>query len=173
MAGNAFIKFSDVPVGESLQKTHPGKEGWIEISDWGFDIESETNYLKGTGLAVGKATPGNLSISHYFDISSTTILSKMVAGQHFKNIWIEMLKTTGKDKPERYFQVIVTEAYVTKVSSKGSEDGSIGQEVEFVFKEIFVGYKPQKDNGQLDGTIPFDWSVKKNTTDKVDVPGRM
>jgi type VI secretion system secreted protein Hcp len=34
--------------------------------------------------------------------------------------------------------------------------------VEFVFKEIFVGYKPQNNNGSLEGALPFDWSVKNN-----------
>lgn len=174
MPGNSFIKFGeDVPTGESLQKTHPGKDGWIEINDWSFDIESDTNYLKGTGLAVGKATPGNLSITHTFDISSTTILSKMVAGLHFKLITIEMLKSTGEKSPERYFQVIATECFVTKVSSKGGEDGTISQDVEFVFKEIYVAYRPQKNDGKLDTTIPFSWSVKRNSTDTLSPAGKM
>jgi type VI secretion system secreted protein Hcp len=164
MPGNSFIQFgADVKPGESLQKGHHGDEGWIEIGDWSWDIEAESSVAKGTGAAVGKATPGTLSISHYFDTSSTTILEKIVAGRHFPVITIEMLKQTGGDKgPETYFQVKVTEAFVTKVSTKGGEDGAINQDVEFVFKEIFVGYKPQNNNGSLEGALPFDWSVKNN-----------
>jgi type VI secretion system secreted protein Hcp len=164
MPGNTFINFgSDVPVGESMQKSHPGTSGWIEIGDWSWDIEAEHSVTRGTGAAVGKATPGTLSISHYFDISSATILSKMVAGKHFPVITIEMLKQTGDDSPKVYFQCKVSEAFVTKVSSKAGEDGQMNQDVEFVFKEIAVNYKAQKNTGGLEGSIPFEWSVKTNS----------
>ena len=167
MPGNSFIRFgkagADVKPGESMQKSHPGADGWIEIGDWSWDIESESSVGKGTGAAVGKAAPGNLSISHYFDTSSTTILDKIVAGKHFAEITIEMLKATGDGSPKAYFQVKVSEAFVTKVSTKGGEDGSINQDVEFVFKEIAIGYKAQKNDGSLEGSIPFEWSVKTNT----------
>ncbi len=160
MAGNSFINFGkDVPLGESLQKGHEGDKGWIEISDWSWDIEAEHSVAKGTGAAVGKATPGNLSITHYFDMSSPTILLKMVQGKHFDLITIDMCKTTG-DGSKVYFQVQVMSAFVTKVSTKGGEDGSMNQDVEFVFKEIYLGYKPQNNQGTLDASIPFEWSVK-------------
>lgn len=167
MPGNTFILFgkSDVPVGESLQKGHHGDDGWIEISDWSWDIDAEHSVDKGTGAAVGKATPGTLNITHYFDVSSPVILSKMVAGKHFDLITIEMLKATGgndtKDTSQKtYFQIQVSSAFVTKVATKGGEDGSMNQDVEFVFKEIYVGYKPQNNKGGLDATQNFAWSVK-------------
>jgi type VI secretion system Hcp family effector len=171
MPGNTFILFgkSDVPQGESLQKGHHGDDGWIEISDWSFDIEAEHSVNKGTGAAVGKATPGVLSITHYWDTSSTAILNKMVVGKHFPMITIEMLKATGdpdaKKAQQTYFQVKFTDAFVTKVSTKGGEDGAINQDVEFVFKEIYIGYKPQKNDGTLDSTRDFHWSVKDNKTE--------
>jgi type VI secretion system secreted protein Hcp len=173
MPGNTFIQFGlpsspDVKPGESLQKGHHGDEGWIEISDWSFDIEAEHSVTKGTGASVGKATPGVLQITHYWDTSSTTILNKMVVGKHFPMITIEMLKSTGaadKAGQQTYFQVKCTDAFVTKVSTKGSEDGSINQDVEFVFKEIYLGYKPQKNDGSLEGTRNFHWSVKDNKTE--------
>jgi type VI secretion system Hcp family effector len=163
-AGNAFINFgADVPEGESYQKGHEGDKGWIEIADWSWDIEAESSMNKGSGGAVGKATPGNLSITHYFDLSSPTILSKIVGGKHFPFITIDLLKATGKTTgPEAYFQIKVSEAFVTKVSTKGGEDGQISQDVEFVFKEIVVGYKPQKNDGSLGALSPFKWSVKTN-----------
>ena len=159
MAGNAFIKFAGIAKGESLQATNPGDKGWIEISDWSWDIEAEHSVAKGTGAAVGKATPGNLSITHYFDVAGPDILTKIVVGQHYELITIEMLKTTGNG-PQTYLQVQVDYAYVTKVSTKGGEDGSVSQDVEFVFKDIYIGYKAQKNTGMLDAALPFEWSVK-------------
>jgi type VI secretion system Hcp family effector len=149
MPGNAFILFgkADVDKGESLQKGHHGDDGWIEISDWSWDIEAEHSAAKGTGASVGKATPGNLTITHYFDTSSPVILSKMVAGKHFDLITIELLKATGgksttESSQKTYFQIQVSSAFVTKVSTKGGEDGSISHD------------------GSLDATTNFMWSVK-------------
>jgi type VI secretion system secreted protein Hcp len=172
MPGNTFINFgSDVPKGESLQKDHHGDKGWIEISDWSFDIEAEHSVAKGQGASVGKATPGVLMITHYWDMSSCEMLRKMVQGRHFPLITIEMLKATGTAQnkatmgQQTYFQVKVTDAFVTKVSTKGGDDGTLNQDVEFVFKEVYVGYKPQDNTGKLLAPAHFHWSVKGNKTE--------
>ena len=60
------------------------------------------------------------------------------------------------------------EAFITKVSSKGAEDGSVTQDVEMVFKVIAVGYAPQKlKGGGLDTQINFEWDIGKMETDGV------
>ena len=43
MPGNAFIRFKEITKGESTHETHPGTSGWIEISDWSWDIEADTS----------------------------------------------------------------------------------------------------------------------------------
>jgi type VI secretion system secreted protein Hcp len=176
MPGNLFINFGkDVPDGESLQKDHPGSAGWIEISEWSFDITSESSAGKGQGSSTGKATTEGLSISHYLDISSPTILAKMVAGAHFPVITIHMLKQTGEDgkPPQTYFEVKVAEAFVSKVSTKGSGDsGELSQDVTFTFKQLAVAYKMQNNKGELLGSIPFNWSVKGNEL-KTDIADKL
>jgi type VI secretion system secreted protein Hcp len=172
MPGNAFIKFktggsTGAPVaGESLQDSHPGPSGWCEISDWGWDIEAETNFLKGTGAAVGVATPAVLSFTHSFDKSSPLIMKNIVLGTSFGFVTIHMLKSTGaKDgKPEVYFGLKCADAFITKVSSKGGEDGAITQDVEFVFKAIEIGYKRQLNDGSLEKTPKlFTWNIAEKT----------
>lgn len=168
MPGNAFVKFSAIDKGESFQKNRHGDKGWIEISDWSWDIEAETSFLKGGGSAVGKPTPGTLSFTHYFDLSSPTIMQRIVSGTSFADVTIDMLKQTG-DKDGvlgQFFQIRVKDAFVTKVSTKGGEDGAVTQDVELVFKEIFVGYKAQSnDNGKLDSPIDFNWNIAKMNTE--------
>lgn len=171
MPGNSFIKFAGVTPGESIQEGHHGDEGWIEIGDWSWDIESETSFLKGGGASVGKPTPGTLSFSHYFDVSSSVLLHKIVSGTHFTDVTIHMLKQVGDEagKPATYFEVLMLEAFVTKVGTKAEEDGSISQDVEMVFKQISLGYKAQKNDGTLEASaIPFNWNIAKMnlTTDK-------
>lgn len=171
MPGNSFIKFTnasgDTIKGESLQASHPASKGWLEVSDWSWDIEAETNFLKGTGAAVGVATPGVFQFTHTFDKSSPAIMKNIVLGTAFKTVVVHMLKSTGKSdgQPEVYFGIKCSDVFVTKVSSKGGEDGGISQDVEFVFKAIALGYKQQgekdaKDPGALSKTIrPFGWNV--------------
>jgi type VI secretion system secreted protein Hcp len=179
MPGNSFICFDGIKPGESLHETHNGKNGWIEITDWSWDIEADTSYLKGGGAAVGKPTPGTLSFSHYYDVASPTIMLKIVQGKHFPKVHIVMLKQTGSvdGKGEPYFGITMEEVFMTKVSSKGAEDGSVTQDVECVFKTIAVAYKKQEEGGELTSSpAPFIWDIGKMKTEgvpemKLDVKG--
>jgi type VI secretion system secreted protein Hcp len=164
MPGNSFILFgtADVPTGESPQAVRPGTKGWIEISDWSWDIEAEHSNLKGTGAAVGKPTPGTLNFTHPFDTSSPAIMSKIVMGKSFKKVFIDMLKQTGGDKAEQFFQIVMTDVFITKVSTKGGEDGAVTQDVDLCFKEVSVGYKAQNNDGKLENQpLEFNWSITK------------
>jgi len=172
MPGNAFINFAEVATGESTHDTHNGGKGWIEISDWSWDIESDTSFLKGSGAAVGKPTPGSLSFTHYYDLSSPQIMSKIVQGTSFSVVHIVSLKQTGEStgKGEVYFGMTMRDCFMTKVSSKGGEDGAVTQDIEMVFKSVAVGYKKQLDNGKLDQkATDFIWDIAKMKTDGVDV----
>lgn len=173
MPGNAFIRFvtqkDGVAPGESLQSSHPGKDGWIEISDWGWEVEAEASHLKGTGAAVGKPTAGALNFTHYYDTSSPTIMQFIVKGTHFKSVTLDMLKQTGGDKPELFFQLMAKDVFITKVTNSGEDDGSVKQEVEMVFKEVALGYKPQNNKGDLLEAKYFRWNIAEMTQQTPDI----
>ena len=97
-------------------------------------------------------------------------MTKIVAGTSFKQVTIDMLKQVGDEtgKPKAYFQVQMADVFITKVSTKGGEDGSVNQDVEMVFKGVSIGYKAQQNDGTLENkAIPFDWNVSTMTVDKV------
>lgn len=170
MPGNAFIRFMDdkgvqATKAESQQVGHLGDHGWIEIGDWSWDVEAEASHLKGTGAAVGKPSSGAMSWSHYYDKSSNVLMQTIVKGTHFKVAQIDVLKQTGKDKPEIFLQLIVRDVFITKVSSKGGEDGAVSQDIDMVFKQVGVAYKPQKNDGSLDATKLFRWNITEMTAD--------
>jgi type VI secretion system secreted protein Hcp len=163
MPGNSFIKFEGVPTGESLQENFPGSAGWIEIGDWNWDIEAESSFLKGGGAAVGKATPGVLSFSHFFDKSSPQIMRNIVKGVHFAKVEIVMCKQTGAhDLPQEYFRIEMKQAFTTKVSTKGTEDGAVNQDVDMVCKDIYIKYKAQGNDGKLADAGEFQWDIAGN-----------
>ena len=170
MPGNAFIKFDGIKEGESTHTSNSGDKGWIEISDWSWDIEADTSFLKGAGASVGKPQPGSMSFSHYYDKGSPVIMKKIVQGKHFPKVYIVMLKQTGSEdgQGEPYFAMTMDEAFITKVSSKGAEDGSVTQDIEMVFKVIAVAYKPQAlKGGGLDKQTDFQWDIGKMQTEGV------
>jgi type VI secretion system secreted protein Hcp len=168
MPGNAFIRLvtqdDKKAPGESLQDTHKGSEGWIEITDWSWEVEAEASHLKGTGAAVGKPTAGALSFSHYYDKSSPVIQQYIVRGNHFKSLTLDMLKQTGEEHPEIYFSLGAKNVFITKVTNSGEEDGSVKQEIEVVFKEVALGYKKQTNEGKLAEAVKyFRWNIAQMT----------
>lgn len=161
MPANSFINFgTDVKTGESVQAARLGTGGWIELDDWSWDIEADHSNLKGTGAAVGKPNPGTLNFTHSFDLSSPVIMNKIVQGTFFATVKIDMLKQTGTDQPQQFFQIVMGNVFITKVSTKGGEDGGVTQDVDMVFKEISVGYKAQNPDGTLDkAPLQFNWNI--------------
>ena len=157
MAVNAFITFYDKADGESIQK---GKEKWIEIQGWDWEVEAESSWTKGGGASVGKPNPGKLNFEHYFDTSSTVILGYICTGKAFPKLQLEMMKTTGKGSPETYFTMMMEGAFITKVSNSGTEEGNVVQKVELVFKTVKIEYKPrEKASGSLGVAKVFNWDI--------------
>lgn len=161
MAVNAFISFFDKADGESIQK---GKEKWIEIQGWDWEIEAESSWTKGGGASVGKANPGKMNFEHYFDTASTVIMGYICTGKAFPKTELQMMKTTGKGSPETYFTMTMTGAFITKVSNSGTEEGNVTQKVELVFKTVKIEYKPQNNkDGTLLAPKTYDWNIPEGT----------
>ncbi len=165
MPVNAFMKFSNEAKGESKQTGYLGNDGWFEIQGWDWEIEAESSWTKGGGASVGKANPGKLSFEHYFDKSSAAIMRFIVQGKSFDTADLHMCKTTGKPTPEMYFHMHMKNAYITKASHSGTEEGNVTQKIECVFKEVHIEYKPQLDTGKLDSGMKFHWHIPAGTVE--------
>jgi type VI secretion system secreted protein Hcp len=161
MAVNAFLSFFDKADGESIQK---GKEKWIEIQGWDWEVEAETSWTKGGGASVGKPNPGKMNFEHYFDTSSTVIMGYICTGKAFPKCELQMMKTTGSATPETYFTMIMEGAFITKVSNTGTEEGNVTQKVEMVFKTVKIEYKPQDNKtGKLGAVKTYNWDIPAGT----------
>ncbi len=150
MAVNAFLTFFDSAHGESIQK---GKDKWIEIQGWDWEIEAETSWTKGGGASVGKPNPGKMNWEHYFDTSSNVVLKYIFSGQAFDKVELHMLKATGKQGLRVFFKMTMKGAFITKVANSATEEGNVVQKVEMVFKEVTFQYAPQLDTGPTAGTL--------------------
>ena len=157
MAVNAFISFFDKADGESIQK---GKEKWVEIKSWGWDVEAETSWTKGGGASVGKPNPGRINFEHRFDTASIVILGYICTGKAFPKVELQMTKTTGRGTPETYFTMTMEGVFITRVSNSGTEDGMVVQSVEMVFKTVKIEYKLQDNRtGALTTVKTYSWDI--------------
>ena len=161
MAVNAFVSFFDKAAGESIQK---GKEKWIEIQGWGWEVDAETSWTRGGGASVGKPNPGKMNFEHYFDTSSTVILGYICTGKAFPKVELQMMRTTGKGSPQTYFTMTMEGAFITKVTNSGTAEGRVVQRVEMVFKTVKIEYKPQNNkDGTLGAVKTYNWDIPAGT----------
>ena len=161
MAINAFISFFDKAEGESIQK---GKEKWVEINSWGWEVEAETSWTKGGGASVGKPNPGKISFEHRFDTASIVILGYICTGKAFPKVELQMMKTAGRGTPETYFTMMMEGVFITGVSNSGAEDGTVMQRVEMVFKTVKIEYKAQDSRtGSFSATKTYNWDIPAGT----------
>ena len=161
MAINAFVSFFDKADGESIQK---GKEKWIEIQGWDWEVQAESSWTKGGGASVGKPTPGKINFEHHFDTASTVILGYICTGKAFPKVELQMVKTTGRGTPETYFTMKMEGVFITRVSNAGTENGSVIQKVEMVFKTVKIDYKAQDTRtGALVAAKTFSWDIPAGT----------
>jgi type VI secretion system secreted protein Hcp len=161
MAVNAFLTFFDKADGESIQK---GKEKWIEIQGWDWEVEAETSWTKGGGASVGKPNPGKMAVQHLFDTASTVILGFICTGKAFPKAEIQMTKTTAKGGRETYLTMTLEGVFLTKVSQSGDAEGNVVQKIEMVFKTVKIEYKPQNaKDGSLGVGRTFNWDIPAGT----------
>jgi type VI secretion system Hcp family effector len=161
MAANAFISFFEKAEGESIQK---GKEKWVEILGWNWEIDADTSWTKGGGASVGKPNPGSLSFEHHFDTSSIVLMGFICAGKAFPKVELQMLKTTGSAQAETYFTMLMEGVFITSVSSTGTDEGRVVQRIEMVFKTVKIDYKPQDNRtGKLGAARTYAWDIVSGT----------
>jgi type VI secretion system secreted protein Hcp len=161
MAVNAFMSFFDKADGESVQK---GKEKWVELQGWDWEIEAESSWTKGGGASVGKPSPGALSFQHYFDTSSPVIMGYICTGKAFPKVELQMAKSTAGAQPATYFTMVLEGAFITRVGTSGTEEGDVLQRVEMVFKTVKIDYKPRDNaSGKLGAAKTFNWDIPAGT----------
>lgn len=161
MAVNAFITFFDKADGESVQR---GKEKWIEILGWDWEVEAELRPSKGGGPRVGKAKPGKLSWEHYYDTASAAITGFLCNGAVFPRAELQLMKVTGSASPETYFTMLMQGVYITKVANSGTEEGSVVQKCEMAFDVVTIEYRPQDNRtGSLGSPSTFSWDIPAGT----------
>lgn len=161
MTTNAFLSFFDKADGESIQR---GKEKWIEIQGWNWEVEAETSSATGSGMRAGKVNPGRIMFEHRFNTASPVILGYLCTGKVFPKCELQMTKASDRGSSDPYFTMKMEDVVIAKVSNAGTEDGNVSQRVEMVFKTVTIEYRSQDiRTGSLNAVKTFNWDIHTGT----------
>jgi len=157
MSSDSHFKFDGVE-GESTHKDHKGE---IEVLSWSWGVQQHSA-LAGGGSGKGKAQPGDMTFTHYYDKASPVLAKHCVAGKHFKDAVLTARKAGEGQKD--FLKITLKEVFVTSVSPAGSSGGDLVETVSCSYKDVEFEYKPQDDKGGLGGAVKFGWNVATTET---------
>lgn len=161
MAVNAFITFFDKAQGESIQK---GKERWVEVLGWTWDIAADSSWTRGGGASVGKPNPGKFVFEHAFDTASIVLMGYICTGKAFPKVELQLTKAGRAASPVTWFTMSLEGVFVTAVGNSGAADGPVTQRVEMVFKTVKIEYKPEdRATGAFGTASTFTWDIPAGT----------
>ena len=161
MAVNAFISFFDKAQGESVQK---GKERWVEVLGWTWDVQAQSSWTKSGGASVGKPAPGNFVFEHAFDTASIVLMGYICTGKAFPKVELQLTKPGRGASPVTWFTMTLEGVFVTGVFNVGAADGQVTQRVEAIYKTIKIEYKPEdRATGSFGAATTFMWDIPAGT----------
>ena len=153
MAVDTFLKLGDIK-GESKDSKHPGE---IDVLSWSWGVSQTGTMSYGGGGGAGKANFQDLNFMHNVDKASPILMLKCATGEHIKEATLVSRKA-GKTQQE-YLIIKLNEILVTSVQPSGSSEHPT-ESVSINFSKIQLDYKPQKEDGSLDGAVTFVYDIK-------------
>lgn len=163
-AFDIFIKIDTVP-GESADAKH---KDWIEVSSFSHEVSipSDTASTGGGGVMQRSTKPdhGAVVIVKQMDKASPKLLYGVSAGTRFKDVTIDLCRTTG-DKAI-FAQYKLSDVIVTALKPAGSAQSSDSvptESVSFNYSKIEFKYTPTDAATGKQGTeVKASWDLKTN-----------
>src|SRR5512140_2909440 len=97
--------------GESSSKAHPNEIEVISFS-WGLSNSAIRSAQGGTSKG-GKVSVNEICLSKHTDKSTPLLVNAVASCQTFPTATISLSKSTGGKKPEDYFTIKLTNAYIS------------------------------------------------------------
>ena len=157
MAIDTHIKFDGVD-GEATHKDHKGE---IEVLSWSWGVSNAPG-TTGGGSGRGKASPGDMQLTHLYDKASPVLAKSCASGRHFKQAVITCRKSGEGQKD--FLKITMKEVFISSVQPSGGSGGELVESVSVSYKDIEFAYKPQDDKGGLGGEVKFGWNVATSET---------
>ena len=159
MAVDMFLKIESPGIaGESQDKTH-GKE--IDVLSWAWGVSNSGTTHLGGGSGAGKANFQDISVTTYYEKSTTVLLGSCAKGTHHGKITLTCRK--AGDTPLEYLTIIMEDCLITNWSTGGS-DGEDRLTVNFTinFGSFDIKYVEQDQKGGKASEVTFAYDIAAN-----------
>jgi len=164
MAGQCdyYLKIDNIPQGESPDSEYNGSAGWNQIDSWSFGAHQEGTADYGGGLGAGRVKMQTFNFVMKVNKASPALFLACANGQHFPKATVVARKSGTT--PQTFLKWTFTDCLVASFQTGGSGGSDISptDSVSLNFAKLEQEYKPQKDDGSLDGAIKCGWDCKKN-----------
>jgi type VI secretion system secreted protein Hcp len=138
----------------------------LNVMSWNWGMSNYPQDRSDGGLSASTPQVSGINFQKQICKGSPIIMQYLTTGKHFKTGTLEMRKTTGKDTPEVFFKVDLTNVFVATYST-GSDGGTdeMIENVSLVFETMHIDYYPQKtEGGDLDAAVPFEYDRTTKAT---------
>jgi type VI secretion system secreted protein Hcp len=143
------------------ESTHAKHKDEVALQSWSWGASNASN-SSGGGMAVGKGKPQDLHITKKYDKASPVLSKNCAAGTHFKEATLSMSLAGGKQ--EDFLVIKLKEVFVTSHQVSAGAGGEVSDQISLSYGDIEYSYKPQKDDGSLDGEVKFGWNTRTTET---------
>lgn len=157
MAMDMFLSITDV-TGESQDSEHAGE---MDVLAWSWGLTQSGSMHVGGGGGSGKVSVQDVSITKYVDKSSSTLMQKCCAGEHFENAKLTIRKAGGT--PLEYWILEMNKVLITSISTGGSGgEDKLTENLTLNFQDYKAIYTPQKEDGTADASVECAFNIMTN-----------
>jgi type VI secretion system secreted protein Hcp len=157
MAVDMFLKIEGID-GESKDKSHKNE---IDVLSWSWGASQSGTMHLGGGGGAGKVNVQDLTITKYFDKSSTNLFKNVCNGRHIPEAVLTVRK--AGENPLEYLIITMEDILISSVSTGGSgHEERLTENVTLNFAKVSVKYTPQRPDGSADGALESGWNMEEN-----------
>lgn len=158
MAVNAYLYIDGVEGPSTSKPNH------IDVLSFNWGVRQTATYgpaQSGKEAKAGRADFSELTITKVLDKASPFIFDHCASGNVLDSVYILYDKPVG-DKQDDYFRIFLKDAVIVS-HQFGATDQHPTESVSFAFQAVEVAYRPEKDDGSLDGAIPKGYDLESLT----------
>jgi type VI secretion system secreted protein Hcp len=130
----------------------------IELDSWSWGASNPAS-LGGKGLAAGKPSLSDLTVSFTLEAASFQIVKNLTAGTHIASATFTGRKTGGGGNPYSYLVITLTNCFLTSFSTGGGSTGIPVASLSLAYEKIQYQYYTQDTSSgavTLAGAATYD-----------------
>jgi type VI secretion system secreted protein Hcp len=146
---------------DGVEGPSTSKENHIDILSFNWGVSQTSTYgagASGKEAKAGRADFANLTIMKVLDKTTPYLVDHCASGDILDEVYILYDKPAG-DQQDDYFRIYLKDALITHVQLSGT-DANPTESISFAFQAVEIAYRPEKDDGSLDGAIPKGYDLE-------------